>query len=151
MHTRAILRTAFTLVEMVVVVMILGLLASIAAPKLLGTSQAATDNGVRQTLSVVRDSIDAFTAAHNGRLPGADGQESTFINELDPHLRGNEFPECPVGSNQNNEVHMMTGAEQAGDNSGPGSPAWAYHYETGGVYINSSEMSSDGETTYDQF
>jgi type II secretory pathway pseudopilin PulG len=37
--------------ELVIVVMILGIIATIAAPKLLGTSQEATDNGLRQTRS----------------------------------------------------------------------------------------------------
>src|SRR5262245_8647698 len=38
----------FSLVELVVVIMILGILAAVAAPKLFSTSGTATDNGLRQ-------------------------------------------------------------------------------------------------------
>ncbi len=84
----------FTLIELVVVVMILGILAAVAAPKLLGTSTTASDNGLKESLSVVRDAIERYTAEHAGTYPGgADG--STLAADLATYLR--VFPKCPVG------------------------------------------------------
>src|SRR6186713_456714 len=77
----------FTLIELVVVVMILGILAAVAAPKLLGTSSTASDNGLKETLGVVRDAIERFTAEHGGALPGANSQEATFKTNLTTYLR----------------------------------------------------------------
>ena len=69
----------FTLIEFVVVVMILGILAAVAAPKLLNTSSTASDNGLKETLGVVRDAIERYAAEHGGQLPGLlDNTEATF-------------------------------------------------------------------------
>src|SRR6478672_5438434 len=88
----------FTLIELVVVVMILGILAAIAAPRLFGASNQAVDNGVRHSLSVVRNAIDNYSAEHPGALPGANGGEDTFKSDLSSYLRGQDFPTCPVAA-----------------------------------------------------
>jgi general secretion pathway protein G len=152
MRLHAKTRSAFTLVELVVVVMILGILAGIAAPKLLGTSQTATDNAVRQSLSVIRDAIDRFTADHNGQLPGADNTEGTFLAEIGPYLRGGVIPFITVTSAGNNkDVFILQPSDEPGNNAGVGTHAWAYDPVTGEFYVNSPELCSDGVTTYDQF
>src|SRR3954467_14122664 len=97
----------FTLIELVVVVMILGILAAVAAPKLLNTSASAADNGLKETLGVIRDAVERFAAEHGGALPGADGSEATLRADLAPkYIR--VFPKCPVGV-ANNGVRMIAG------------------------------------------
>ena len=88
-------RSGFTLIEVVIVVLIIGILAAVAVPKLFDTSSKAKDNGLRQTLSVVRRAIELYKA-QNGALPGADGTEPTFKSDLAPYLQG-PFPAGPVG------------------------------------------------------
>jgi prepilin-type N-terminal cleavage/methylation domain-containing protein len=142
----------FTLVELVVVVMILGILASIAAPKLLGMSGKAVDNGLRHTLSIIRDAIDRYSADHEGELPGDDGQESTFKSEVAPYLRGIEFPVCPVGPAKNNLVQTMTGsAVAAAIAAAEPTHGWLYNYGTGEFYAACDDQSSDNVTPYNQF
>jgi len=118
-------RQGFTLVELVVVVMILGILAAVAAPKLLGTSGTATDNGLRQTLAVVRDSIERYAAENGGTFPGA-----TFTTQIAPYLRGT-FPKCPVGNKNANVVVGTT-------NTPGGTEGWRYNSSTGEFIVNSS-------------
>ena len=142
----------FTLVELVVVVMILGIIASIAVPRLLGTSQAASDNGVKQTLSVIRDAIDSYSA-RNDALPGADGSEATFKTDIQPYLRGSAFPSCAVGDAKNAAIRMQsgTGSIASGVGATDATHSWAYKYQTGEFHVNSTDLSGDGTTTYDQF
>jgi len=86
----------FTLIELVVVVMILGILAAIAAPRLLGASHQATDNGARQSLGVVRNAIDQYTT-DKGKLPKSidDLVEAKYLRErpVDPTLQSTDWEE----------------------------------------------------------
>jgi general secretion pathway protein G len=145
------LRAGFSLLELLVVVMIIGIIATIAAPKVLDTSREATDNGLRHTLSVIRGAIDTYSAEHEGELPGADGQELTLKNHLMPYLRGKEFPICSVGPAANNEVQMMPGTGPVSIDGTEATKSWLYKYETGDFNVNCDDLSSDGATTYDKF
>lgn len=145
-------RGGFTLVELVVVVMILGVIASIAVPRLLSASGTAADNGLRQSLSVIRDAIDSYSAEYN-ELPGADGNQATFKAALAPYLRGAAFPSCPVGDATNDSIRMQsgTGSIASGIGSTDTTHSWAYKYETGDFHVNSTDSAADEVTTYDQF
>src|SRR5215213_2684859 len=132
----------FTLIELVVVVMILGILAAVAAPKLLGTSSTASDNGLKETLAVIRDSIERYAAEHGGALPGTD--EATFKGLLAPYLR--TFPKSPLTNTDTVEI-----APVAGTTAVTGSKAWVYNKMDGTFIVNSAGATkSDPSVTYNQ-
>jgi general secretion pathway protein G len=148
MRGRGISRCGFTLVELAVVVMILGILAAIAAPRFFGISKEATDGSARHTLSVIREAIEQYAAEHKGAYPGSENDQFLFKSDLVEYLRGSDFPKCPVGEAMDNSVRMAVGT---GPITADGTTAWVYQYETGNFYINSTATSTDGTTPYDEF
>lgn len=124
-------RSAFTLVELVVVIMILGILAGVAAPKLLNTSGQATDNGVRQTLAVVRNAIELYAAQNGGTLPPCSGDGADFKTALQNYLRG-EFPTCPVGA-EDADITPITGTTTPDNGTG-----WMFNTGDGTFIVNST-------------
>lgn len=58
----------FTLIELIVVLAIIGLLASIVAPRYVRTVDNAREASLKTSLNVMRDAIDKY-AADQGRYP----------------------------------------------------------------------------------
>ena len=143
------LRAAFTLVELVVIILILGILTAIAAPRLLDISAQATDNGLRHTLSVVRDALDLWNA-ENGHYPVTATEYQDFI---DTRLQGRVFPDCLVGKGVPNGVHVVSAGTPlagTGGTGGVGLPMWKYDTTTGEIIINYHATSHSGEF-YDEW
>lgn len=136
-------RKGFTLVELVVVIMILGILATIAVPRLLGTAKRATDNGLKQTLASIRDAIELYTADHDGTLPG---QSSDLPGDLAPYLRGT-FPASPVGA----KVATITYATGALAADASPTTGWKFATDTGEFIVNCDDkLASDSTLTYEE-
>jgi general secretion pathway protein G len=131
-------RAAFTLIELVVIIMILGILAGVAAPKLLKTSGSATDNGLKQTLSIVRDAIELYNAANPTTPLTCTGDGDDFKTSLIPYIRG-PFPKSPVGTKEN-KVKGVAASPPVAD----GATGWMYSTLDGSFICNSSANSSTG-------
>src|SRR6185503_262542 len=104
-------RSGFTLVELVVVVLILGILAAIAAPKIINNSDKAGDSSIASTLAAIRDAVELYKAEHNGKLPTAAAGTIPSVAELtaalDPYLRGTVFPYAKMGGLNSNDINIQ--------------------------------------------
>ena len=78
----------FTLIELIVVMAIVALLASIAAPRYFNSLQKSKETALRSSLSTMRDALDQY-AADKGRYPES-------LEELATARYIREIPEDPL-------------------------------------------------------
>jgi len=83
-------RSGFTLVEILIVVVILGILAAIVIPQFSNASQTARQNTLKDALRYLRTQITIYAAQHNDVAPGynagspGQGQsEANFLAQME--------------------------------------------------------------------
>lgn len=62
--------TAFSLVELMIVVAVIGILAAMLVPKVSKYSQEAREAAAKENLRILREAIERYAAKHNGIPPG---------------------------------------------------------------------------------
>jgi general secretion pathway protein G len=99
----AVHQSAFTLIELLLVLMILGILAAIVVPKFSGRTEQARETAARSQIATFGTALDAFEV-DNGYYPkGKDGLQDLFVQPRDaknwrgPYLK-NEVPLDPWGN-----------------------------------------------------
>lgn len=176
MIRRLLKRRAFSLVELVIVIVILGIVAAIAIPRISSGSRNAGESALRANLATIRNAIDWYYGEHGNTFPGAkgdgvngDNSEGAFINQLTqysnssggvsdtkdaahpfgPYIRGS-FPKLPVGANAGKAtVTVVTDASPLAASPGDGN-GWKYSTATGQVIANVTDAGAD-TVTYDTY
>lgn len=123
-------RRGFSLVELVVVVLILGIIAAVAAPRMFNAANDARTNSTKQSLVVLRDAIELYRA-QNGNYPAV----ATLSTDLKPFLKG-PFPGVQIGSNQNTTV--VASSQNPIATAEAGGAGWVYNATTGDISVNES-------------
>ncbi len=133
-QSRRRLPRAFTLIEMVVVVLILGIVAAVAVPRMFNTADSAGENATRQQLALLRTSIELYRSTNGAYPPGTD-----FAVELQPFLRG-PFPSPQLGAVRGlNGVLIDANADTAVEAAAAAPPAgngWVYKPANGDIKLN---------------
>lgn len=124
-------RSAFTLIELVIVVLVLGIIAAIAAPKMFDTATNAREAASRQSLTVVRGAVELYRA-QTGAYPSA----ASITTDLRPYLQG-PFPAPQVGANAGNAT-VVASTQNPIATAESGTDGWAYNATTGEVRINAA-------------
>ena len=146
-------RGIFSLMELAVVVVVLGVVAAIVAPRMSRGAPASphqADQVLVGELRLLRAALDDYAAQHAGHYPGGDvtritqqltgytdraGDTSatpTPKHNLGPYLR--EIPPLPVGARRGNAALAIDSDPQA---------AWHYTPATGQIRANTGERECD--------
>jgi prepilin-type N-terminal cleavage/methylation domain-containing protein len=102
---------AFSLVELVLVVVILGILGAIAVPRLSGLGSDADEVALAQNLAILSRAVEVYKAEHLGAPPTSRDQLTMYTDEAGttkaamgyPFIFGpylHELPALPLGSNR---------------------------------------------------
>lgn len=167
---------AFSLVEMIIVLVIIGIIAAIAVPRLSSGARCADESALIGDLSAMRRSIDIYAAEHEGKFPGAkdDGAggvantDTAFIRQITKYTNGGgkvsdvsvgayiygpylrTVPPIPVGTNKGNTTIAIDIV-----NSPPlvtaGTEGWVYNPKTGEIIANCDDANMAGSRAYDEY
>lgn len=167
---------AFSLIELVIVIVIMGVIAAIAIPRISSGSKNAGEAALRGNLQSVRNAIDWYYGDHNNTYPGAtsDGTNAAktsaaFVTQLSqysnaagavsankaathpfgPYLRSG-FPKLSVGTNagKGGVAAEITIVDAATPIvvDTTDGAGWVYNVQTGEFRANADDTGSDGQT-----
>ena len=162
---------AFTLVEVILVVTILGILAALVMPTFQGHIVKARESAAKDNLRVMRNQIELYKLQHKGIPPGylngsgvpeallhlqftgtttETGAASPSTVPSAPYLHGPYVKKLP--ENSFNKLSNIVYVPEATDFSAAvdgTSSGWLYKKETGEFKINWTDTDSEGIAFYD--
>ena len=158
-------KRAFSLIELVIVVAILGIIAALAIPKLQGNTIAAKEAAAKDMLFTLRTQIELYKIDHGGTAPGYMGPIQAPVTTLKNQFVGTskatgaavsatiatgdypygpylgDMPKNPF-NNKDNIKYVTNGTAfttAADDSSG-----WLYTKETGKIALNTKGEDETG-------
>jgi prepilin-type N-terminal cleavage/methylation domain-containing protein len=151
-------RQGFSLIELVIVVVIIGIIAAIAIPRMSRGTAAAGDSALAGNLSVLRNAIELYTTEHGGTLPTGTGAQiadklTKYTNDAGttsdtksasypygPYLR--KIPPVPVGTLKSNaSVNSLIVPGTTIETTPTG--GWLYDTATGNLKVNLADGEQD--------
>ena len=146
----------FSLIELVIVIVIIGIISAIAIPRLTRGANNAAATAAKGDLAVLRSAIEMYRAEHQGLYPtvaeiGIQLTSHTKIDGTDPNTNADvasgrvygpyirAIPALPVGARK--------GSKEIGPNDASGI-GWIYSESTGDIFTNTTATELDQDGAY---
>ena len=159
----------FTLVEILIVVVMLGILAAIVLPQFSSASQNARASTLAEDLRVIRSQLGIFKAQHEGGAPGypAGGgapDETTFVSQMtgatdttgDVKPRGTPgyvfgpyWRDTPTNPINGKNTILVLGDGAAFPAAASDQFGWVYQPSTLSIRADSIGQDTDGKSFFD--
>jgi general secretion pathway protein G len=125
----------FTLVEILIVVVILGILAAIVIPQFTSASEAAKGSSLISQLQTIRSQLELYQVQHNGQYPNllTSWNQLTGTTDAAGDVAGSDFGPY-LQQPPRNPFFSGAAATQVTDTSGGeqyAATGWAYNPTTG--------------------
>lgn len=165
------MKKAFTLVELMIVVSILGILAALVVPSVQGQTEKARNAATKDILQKLRHQIELYKFEHGDMAPGVagvidlpgskvvlqftnctklDGSISPFTKKIGDYVCGPYISK--MAKNPFNKLDTITIVPEATEFSAVAdgtSSGWLYKIGTGEIRINSTGVDESGVMHYD--
>jgi general secretion pathway protein G len=117
-------RNAFTIVEVLIVVIILGILAAIVVPQFSDASTNAKDSSLKTNLQIVRGQVELYKLQQSAypTLAGFANEMTVKANGYGPYLQS--IPNNPYWTGDAGKANSV-------GNGSAGTSAWYYNETTG--------------------
>jgi type II secretory pathway pseudopilin PulG len=163
----------------VIVIVIIGVIAAIAIPRVSRGSKSAGESSLASNLAVLRNAIELYASEHGGVYPAGVGDGTNAANSYDaflsqltkytnetgkaaatkdpaqniilgPYLRKG-IPPLPVGANKGKSTVKMDNTASPPAAAVASGEGWVYNNKTGDIIANADDTDESGAKTYDQY
>ncbi len=149
-------RRGFTLAELVVVIVIIGMVASMAIPRMSRGAMGANDAVLAGDINTVRTAILHYTVEHRNVFPepdaasvvaqltqysdlsGTTSPTKTVTAVYGPYLHS--IPPCPIGHNPGSNAILIDDANSPPKENATSTAGWLYNTKTGEFYPNATDQ-----------
>lgn len=139
-------RGAFTLVEVMIVVVIMAIVVGAVIPQFTDTAQDARTSGALVNVSLMRKQLELYKQHHNGLYPAqlADlalrSDAAGNIGTSTAHVYGPYIREVPINPFTSSAKVTPAASNPPSSASGAADAGWFYHAASGGVWIDHAEL-----------